>query len=199
MTNIPLDPITTGNSALLLIDYQPAMLRGVGSNDRARLINSTIAAAKAAKILDVPVVLSSILTSRNGEFLPSIASLDPDATVYERKVPGFDALEDESFAAAVEAAGRRKLVVAGLWTSMCMALTALHGLAQGYEMYGLMDAVGDASVEAHDYGVQRMLQAGVVPTTWMPLVSEWMHDWTHPKAEQLHSEVYEIYDPALAE
>lgn len=199
MAAIPLDPITADNSALILIDYQPTMLQGVASGDRAQMINATLAATTAAAILGVPVVLSSIATSRNGDFLPSIAGLVPGAPIHERGVPGFDALEDGTFAAAVKATDRRKLVVAGLWTSMCMAFTAAHALIDGYEVYGLMDAAGDASVEAHEYGMQRMLQFGVVPTTWMPLVSEWMHDWSNPKAERLRSEVYGAFEPVLAE
>lgn len=195
---VPLDLITADNSALALIDYQPAMLQGVGSNDRTTLMNATIAATKAAAILEVPVVFSSIYTKGNGEFFPSIADVVPDSKIYQRSVPGFDALEDGPFAAALKTTGRRKVIVAGLWTSMCFAYTALHALRDGYEAYGLMDAAGDASVEAHRYGIDRMVQAGVVPTTWMPLVSEWMHDWANPKAGQLSTEVYGAYDPLLA-
>lgn len=198
MTAIPLDPITADNSALLLIDYQPTMLQGVESGDRASMMNATAATAKAAAILGVPVALSSIWNDGNGKFLPSIAEVFPDAKIHERAVPGFDALEDETYAMAVRDTGRRKLVVSGLWTSMCMTFTTLHALADGYEVYGLIDAAGDASAEAHEYGVQRMLQAGVVPITWMPLVSEWMHDWSNPKADRLKSDVYGAYSPLLA-
>lgn len=199
MRSVPLDPITTDNSVLLLIDYQPTMLQGVESGDRARLMNATLAVTKAAAILKVPVVLTSVFTSGNGEFLPSITSLLPEVTVHERSVPGFDALEDETVAAAVKATGRQKLLVAGLWTSMCMAFTSLHGLGDDYEVYGLIDAAGDASIDAHEYGVERMLQAGVVPTTWMPLVSEWMHDWSNSNVERLKRDVFGAYNPLLAE
>ena len=73
---------------------------------------------------------------------------------------------------------------------MRFAYTALHGLREGFQVYGLIDAAGDATLDAHTYGVQRILQAGVVPTTWMPLVSEWMHDWPNPKGDELRKEVY---------
>jgi isochorismate hydrolase len=118
--------------------------------------------------------------------------------VLERSGQSFDALEDDAVSAAVKATGRKKLIVSGLWTSMCFAFTALHGVQDGYEVYGLIDAAGDATVDAHLYGQQRMYQAGVVPITWMPLVSHWMHDWTNPKAGDLKAEVFGAYDAILA-
>jgi nicotinamidase-related amidase len=86
--------------------------------------------------------------------------------------------------------GRRKVVLAGLWTSMCFAFTAIQGVRQGYEVYGLIDAAGDSTPEAHKFGIKRMLQVGVVPLTLEALVSEWMHDWNNPKADDFIKEVY---------
>ena len=74
------------------------------------------------------------------------------------------------------------MVISGLWTSMCFAYTALHAIREGYEVYGLMDAAGDSTPDAHRYGIERMLQAGVIPITTEALVSEWMHDWGNPKS-----------------
>lgn len=173
------------------------MFKGVGSGDRNGIANSAIAAAKAAKILNVPTVLTSIWPGGNGEFIKDITDLFPGQEVITRKVPGFDAFEDDRVLQAVKKTGRKKLVVSGLWTSMCFAYTALHGLLEGFDVYGLIDAGGDASPEAHNYAIQRMLQAGVVPLTWMPLVSEWMHDWANPKADELKKEVYGRYDVVL--
>jgi nicotinamidase-related amidase len=85
------------------------------------------------------------------------------------------------------------VVVSGLWTSMCFTCTALHALKEGYEVYGLMDAAGDSTAEAHQFGIERMLQAGVIPITLESLVSEWMHDWANPKAGELVKEVYTRY------
>jgi len=192
-----LELLTAHNSVLLLVDYQPTMFKGVGSGDRNGIANSAIAAAKAAKILNVPTVLTSIWPEGNGEFIKDITDLFPGQEVIARKVPGFDAFEDERVLQAVKKTGRKKLVVSGLWTSMCFAYTALHGLREGFDVYGLIDAGGDASPEAHTYAIQRMLQAGVVPLTWMPLVSEWMHDWANPKADELKKEVYGRYDVVL--
>jgi nicotinamidase-related amidase len=109
-------------------------------------------------------------------------------------VPGFDALEDEKVAAALKKTGRKKVVLSGLWTSMCFAFTAIHAVREGFDVYGLIDASGDASDDAHEYGVERMLQVGVVPVTLLQVVSEWMHDWTNPKADALVKEVYSKYD-----
>jgi nicotinamidase-related amidase len=193
-----LEMLTAQNSVLLLVDYQPTMFKGVASGDRNAISNSAVAAAKAAKILEVPTVLTSIWPGGNGEFIKEITDLFPGQEVIARKMPGFDAFEDERVLQAVKKTGRKKLVVSGLWTSMCFAYTAIHGLREGFDVYGLIDAGGDASPEAHTYGIQRMLQVGVVPITWMPLVSEWMHDWANPKAEELKKDVYGRYDVVLS-
>lgn len=141
------------------------MFNGVGSGDRTLIKNSAVAAAKAASILNVPTILTSIYPEGNGKFIKEITDLFPKLKVISRKVIGFDALEDEAVLAAVEATGHKKLVVSGLWTSMCFAFTALHALREGMDVYGLMDAAGDATCDAHKYGIQRMTQAGVIPIT----------------------------------
>jgi nicotinamidase-related amidase len=188
-----LELLTDKNSALVLVDYQPTMFRSVSSGDKVIIKNAAIGAAKAASILEIPVVLSAINPKSNGEFIPEIATLFPNVTVFARKIPSFDAFEDEQTWNAFKKTGRKKMVVSGLWTSMCFAYTALHALREGYEVYGLIDAAGDSTVDAHKYGVKRMLQAGVVPITLETLVSEWMHDWNNPKAGELVKEVYSKY------
>lgn len=198
MTKAILDPITVDNSVVLLVDYQRAMVAGVGSGDRDAISTSVVATAKAARILGVPVVMSSIWEEGNGAFIGQVTSQFPGQKVLERPTSSFDALEQDTVLAAVEATGRKKLIVSGLWTSMCFAFTALHGLEAGYEVYGLIDAAGDATVDAHNYGQQRMYQAGVVPLTWMPLVSHWMHDWGNPAANELKAEVFGAHDMVLA-
>jgi nicotinamidase-related amidase len=188
-----LELLTDKNSVLALVDYQAAMFKGVASGDKTIIKNAAIGAAKAASILGIPVVLSSINPKFNGEFIPEITSLFPGQEVFARKIPSFDAFEDERNWNAVNRTGRKKLVVSGLWTSMCFAYTALHALKEGLEVYGLIDAAGDSTPAAHKYGVKRMLQAGVIPITLESLVSEWMHDWGNPKAGELVKEVYSKY------
>ena len=188
-----LELLSDKNSALVLVDYQPTMYAGVASGDKTIIRNAAYCAAKAASILGVPVVLSAINPQSNGNFLAEITNLFPGQQVYARTVPSFDAFEDEKTWNAFRKTGRKKMVVSGLWTSMCFAYTALHGIREGYEVYGLMDAGGDSTPDAHRYGIERMLQTGVVPITVESLVSEWMHDWTNPKAGELVKEVYSRY------
>jgi nicotinamidase-related amidase len=188
-----LELLTHKNSILVLVDYQPSMFKSISSGDKTIIKSAAIGAAKAASILGIPVVLSSINPKFLGDFVPEIAGLFPGQEVFARKVPSFDAFEDEGTWNAVKKTGKKKLVVSGLWTSMCFAYTALHGLKEGYEVYGLMDAADDSTSDAHKYGIKRMLQAGVVPITLESLVSEWMHDWNNPKSGELTKEVYSKY------
>lgn len=197
MKNEKLELLSAKNSVLLLVDYQPAMFRGVGSGSRTIIKNAAVGAAKAAKILDVPVILSVITPKYNGDIIKEISDIFPGQTVFDRKMPSFDVLEDEAILKALKATGRKKVVISGLWTSMCFAYTAMHAIKEGYEVYGLMDSAGDASKQAHKYGIKRMLQVGVVPITLLSLVSEWMHDWGNPKSGELVKEVYSKFEAML--
>ena len=188
-----LELLTDRNSVLVLVDYQSGMFKGVASGDKTIIKNAAICAAKAAGILGIPVVLSAINPEKLGKFIPEITQLFPGQEAFGRKIPSFDAFEDERTWNAFKKTGRRKLVVSGLWTSMCFTYTALHALREGYEVYGLMDAAGDSTRDAHRFGIERMLQAGVIPITLESLVSEWMHDWANPKAGELVKEVYTRY------
>ncbi len=191
--NGKLEFLTDKNSALVLVDYQPSMFRSISSGDKTIIKSAAVCAAKAAKILGVPVVLSSINPKLNGEFIPEITQIFPNQEVYARKVPSFDAFEDEKTWEAFKRTGKNKMVISGLWTSMCFAYSAIHAIREEYEVYGLIDAAGDSTIDAHKYGVKRMLQVGVVPLTLEALVSEWMHDWNNPKAGELVAEVYSKY------
>ncbi len=197
MKDTKLDLLTDANSMLLLVDYQPAMFRGVGSGDRTIIKEVAVGAAKAASILKIPVFLSSINPKLNGDVIPEITKIFSNPKIFARKVPSFDAFEDEPLLKEIKKTGKKKIIISGLWTSMCFAFTALHALKEGYDVYGLIDAAGDSVPEAHNYGVKRMLQAGVIPVTLVQLVSEWMHDWTNPKAGDLIKEVYSRYDAML--
>lgn len=191
--NGKLELLSDKNSVLVLVDYQPSMLRSVGSCDKAIIKAAVVGAAKAASILGIPVVLSSINPKSNGEVIPELTSIFPAQEVFARRIPSFDAFEDENTWNAFRKADRKKLVLSGLWTSMCFAYTAIHAIREGYEVYGLIDAAGDSTPDAHYYGVERMLQVGVVPITLECLVSEWMHDWNNSKASELGKEVYSKY------
>ena len=188
-----LELLSAQNSCLVLIDYQASMIKGVASGDKAVIRQAAVGAAKAARILGIPVVLSVINPDDNGKFFPEITKLFPGQKVISRKILSFDAFEDAPVRNAVRRTGRKKMVVSGLWTSMCFAYTALHGLKEGLDVYGLVDAAGDSTPDAHKFGIKRMLQAGVIPITLESLVSEWMHDWENPKSGELVKEVYSKY------
>jgi nicotinamidase-related amidase len=192
-----LELLTDRNSALVLVDYQSAMFKGVASGDKTIIRNAALCAAKAASILGIPVVLSAINPKNLGEFIPEITGLFPGQVAYARKIPSFDAFEDEQTWNAFKQTGRKKVVIGGLWTSMCFAYTTIHAVREGYEVYGLMDAGGDSTVDAHKFGIRRMIQAGIIPITVESLVSEWMHDWNNPKAGELLKEVYSKYGAML--
>jgi nicotinamidase-related amidase len=188
-----LELLSAKNSFLILVDYQASMFRGIASGDKSVIKQAAMGAAKAASILRIPVVLSAIHPQSNGEFIPEIASLFPGQKIFSRKILSFDAFEDGATWNAVKKTKKKKMVLSGLWTSMCFAYTALHGLKNGFNVYGLMDAAGDSTPAAHKYGIERMLQAGVIPITLESLVSEWMHDWGNPRSGDLVKAVYSKY------
>jgi nicotinamidase-related amidase len=196
-----IQPLKAENSVLLIIDYQPQMLLGVESHDRTLIRNNVTALARGAKLLSVPTVLTSIgQDGFSGKFFPELLEIFPDIKLIDRtKMPSFDALDDSLVLDAVKKTGRKQLLVTGLWTSMCFAHSALHGLREGFQVYGVMDTAGSESLDAHNIAVNRMIQAGVVPVTWMQVVAEWLHDWAHPRGgdvAKLYGEYNAFFDKA---
>jgi nicotinamidase-related amidase len=186
--------LEASNSVLLLVDYQARMFCGAISHDPTYVKNNVMALAKGAEILGIPTILTTIGAKNNGAFLPEIVEMFPNSPVIDRKVPSFDAFEDKEVLDAVKKSGRKQLVISGLWTSMCMAITALRGLREGFDVFGVMDTAASESLDAHNMAVQRMIQAGIVPCTWMQTVSEWMHSWQNSKAGELYTKVYRAYN-----
>ncbi|MDH4568941.1 hydrolase [Pseudomonas sp. BN414] len=165
------------NSALILIDHQPQMAFGVQSIDRQQLKNNTVGLAKSAKIFNVPTILTSVETeSFSGYIWPELLSVFPDQQPIERT--SMNSWEDEKFVAAVKATGRKKLIMAALWTEVCLTFPALEAMEAGYEVYIVTDASGGTSQEAHDMAVQRMIQAGAIPVTWQQVLLEYQRDWS---------------------
>ncbi|MFH8491006.1 hydrolase [Streptomyces longisporoflavus] len=170
------DLLTPDNCAVLFVDHQPQMFFAAGSGDRSSVINSTVGLAKAAKVFDVPVVLSTVAAeSFSGPLLPQLAAVFPDQKIIDRT--SMNAWEDVAFVEAVKATGRKKLVIAGLWTEVCVVLPALSALSQGYEVYVVTDASAGVSPQAHEHAVQRMIQVGAVPVTWVQVLLELQRDW----------------------
>ena len=188
MTSAPVrDPlsdhlITPENSAFLLIDYQPQQLVAVQSMDRALLVKNAVSTVRTIKTCGVPVVHSTVnvASGRGQPTLPELAELLADDKPLDRTT--VNSWEDIEFLAAVRATGRRKLIICALWTEVCMAFAALDALREGYEVYPVVDAIGGTSPEAHRAGLDRVMQAGGQPISWVSLAGELLRDWARPEA-----------------
>ena len=182
MTSAPVrDPladhlITPQNSALLLIDYQPAQVASVRSMDHELLVKNAVSAVRTIKAFGVPVVHSTVnVAAGQGPTIPELAELLEDDKPLDRTT--VNSWEDAEFLAAVRATGRRKLIFCALWTEVCLAFTALDALREGYEAYPVVDAIGGTSPEAHRAGLDRVVQAGGQPISWVSLACELQRDW----------------------
>jgi len=164
--------ITPKNSALVVIDYQPSQLAGVRSMDRDLLLENVVSTVKIAKVFGLPIVHSTInvATGRGKPTLPPLAELLADNPPIDRTTT--NAWEDTEFLNAVRATGRRKLIICALWTEICMAFPALDAMREGFEVYPVVDAIGGTSVEAHRAGLDRVVQAGGKPVSWVALAVE---------------------------
>ena len=167
--------LTPDNCALILIDHQPFQVAGLRSHDPASMVNNVVGLAKAAKAFGVPTLLTTVLEARGGYLLKPLQDVFPNQKPIDRTF--INAWEDPRVVAWVEQAGRKKLVMAALWTEICLAMPAIQALGEGYEVYIVTDASGGVSVEAHEMAIQRMVQAGAVPITWMVLGAELQRDW----------------------
>ncbi len=139
------------------------------------LIDHQIGLAKFAKAFKVPVVLTTVLEARGGKIIKGLQDVFPDQKPVDRTY--INAWQDKRIVDLVKATGRRKLILAALWTEMCLAMPTIHALGEGYDVYIVTDASGGVSAEAHDMAVRRMVQAGAVPITWIGLSGEWQRDW----------------------
>ena len=169
--------ITPQNSALIVIDYQPAQVGAVRSMDRDLLLKNIVSTVKLARLFSVPIVHSTV-NVKSGRGKPTVeplAELLKDNPPVDRTTT--NAWEDATFVGAVRATGRRKLILCALWTEICMAFPALDALREGYEVYPVVDAIGGTSLEAHRAGLERVLQAGAQPISWVSLASELQRDW----------------------
>ena len=176
------------NSAVIFIDHQPQMTFGVANIDRQTLFNNVLLLAKAARIFRVPTILTTVETkSFSGNMWPQLLDLFPDQAPIERT--SMNSWEDDKFVAAVQAAGRKKLVMAALWTEVCLAFPALDAIKAGYEVYAVEDASGGTSVAAHNAAMRRIEQAGAVPVTSLQVLLEFQRDWAH---KETYNEVIEV-------
>ena len=190
--------LTPDNAALVVIDYQPEQVGTVGSLGHDELMLNMTAVARAADAYQLPVVLSTVgveLGANSGtiaelrDALPATGEIDRTT---------LNSWEDPDFRAAVQATGRRKIIMTGLWTEVCVAFPTLDMLREGYEIYPVADAIGGVSRDAHDNAMQRMLQAGAQPVTAISLAAELQRDWGRANADHLRA-ILRWYFPQLQE
>ena len=178
MRNYPhvlLDPEQT---VLLIIDHQPQMYFGVENESRRVIQNNTVGLAKAAKLFDVPCILTTVAADTfSGKLYSKLQELYPQITPIDRN--SINSWEDENVKKAVMATGRKKIVLAGLWTEACITFPALCMKYEGYDVYVATDACGGATKDAHDMAILRMSQIGVVPMNWMQVTLEWQRSWSN--------------------
>ncbi|THC43300.1 hydrolase [Massilia sp. Mn16-1_5] len=177
MNSPKLEVLTPHNSQLIIIDHQPQMAFGVQSIDRQTLKNNVVGLAKAAKAFGIPTIITTVETdSFSGKTYPEILDVFPDHVILERT--SMNSWDDQKVRDALAKNGKKKIIVAGLWTEVCNTTFALSAMLEGdYEIYMVADASGGTSKDAHDFAMQRMVQAGVVPVTWQQVLLEWQRDW----------------------
>src|SRR5258705_1117146 len=167
--------LTPHNCALILIDHQPFQFAGLRSHDTQTIINNVVGLTKAAKIFNVPTLFTTVVEKQGGYLIKQLQEIFPDQKPIDRTF--INTWEDERVVDWVKNTGRKKIVIAALWTEICLAMPAIQAAGEGYEVYIVTDASGGVSLEAHEMAVQRMIQAGAVPMTWMVLASELQRDW----------------------
>jgi nicotinamidase-related amidase len=163
------------DSILVLIDHQPYQFANLHSHEPTMVINNVIGLAKTAKVFDVPTILTSVLVERGGYIIQGLRDVFPEQAPIDRTY--INIWEDENVTRLVRNSGRKQLILAALYTEICLAMPAIHALGEGYDVFIVTDASGGVSLEAHEMAVRRMVAAGAVPITWMAILGEWQRDW----------------------
>ncbi|HEX4573768.1 MAG TPA: hydrolase [Gemmatimonadales bacterium] len=175
-TRVGLDALLTpDNCVLLLIDHQPSQLANVNSHEPTMVVNNVTGLARTAKTFGVPTILTTIGANRGGAIIKQLQAVFPDQKPIDRSF--INAWEDRRVVEAVKRTGRKKLVIAALWSEMCLAQPAIHAMGDGYDVYAVTDASGGVSAEAHDMAIRRLVAAGVQPITWLGMAGELQRDW----------------------
>jgi nicotinamidase-related amidase len=167
--------LTPENCVFLLIDHQPFQLANVNSHEPTMVINNVTGLAKTAKAFGIPTILTTVNEDRGGAIFKQVQAIFPDQKPINRTF--INSWEDRRVAEAVKRTGRKKLVIAALWTEMCLAMPAIHAMGDGYDVYVVTDASGGVTPEAHDMAIRRLVAAGAQPITWLGLAGELQRDW----------------------
>jgi nicotinamidase-related amidase len=173
--------LTPQDSVLLLIDHQGFQFANLHSHEPQLVVNNVVGLAKTAKLFGVPTILTTVLEERGGHIIKGLQNVFPEQKPINRTF--INAWQDARLVDVVKKTGRKKLVIAALWTEVCLAMPAIQAQGEGYEVYAVSDASGGVSVEAHAMGMERMIQAGITPITWLAVLCEWQRDWA--RAEKL--------------
>lgn len=183
--------LTPEDCAMVIVDAQAGLAFATGSADRQTIRGNLVALAQTARAFAIPVIVSTSATKvYSGPLLPVLRAALPDVVPIERR--NMNLWEDDAARAAVTATGRRTLIVAGLLTEACVSFPVLSALAEGYAVRVVTDACGGLTPLSHDAAVQRLVQAGAVPTSWLQLLLELQRDWTrHETYEAARSIVVE--------
>ena len=177
--------LTSNNAALLLIDHQVGLFTGVRDIPIAELKHNVVALAKAARVLGVPVIVTATSPEMWGPVIPELTEALLGVPIIARTT--VNAFDDARFAKAVEATGRKKLIIAGVSTEVCLALPAIHATGLGYDAYAVIDASGTFSETKRITGLLRMVQAGVIVTDYATVAVEMLKDNASPKAGDLYA------------
>jgi nicotinamidase-related amidase len=167
--------LTPDNCVVLLIDHQPFQLANVNSHEPTMVINNVTGLAKTAKAYGIPTILTSVNGERGGKIFSQVQAVFPDQKPIDRTF--INAWEDRRVVEAVKKTGRKKLVIAALWSEMCLAMPAIQAMGEGYDVYVVTDASGGVSPEAHDMAIRRLVAAGAQPITWIGMAGELQRDW----------------------
>ena len=162
--------ITPEELVLVLIDHQPFQFANLHSHEPTMIVNNVIALAKTAKAFGVPTILTTVLEERGGLLIQGLQDVFPEQKPINRTF--INTWEDARVVDAVKKTGRKKVIMAALWTEICLAMPAIQAAGEGYEVYAVTDASGGVSIEAHDMAVRRMVMAGVVPMNWLAVAGE---------------------------
>jgi len=175
------------DSILVLIDHQAYQMANLNSHEPQMVINNTVGLAKSARAFKVPTILTTVIADRGGKLFKQIADVFPGQEIIDRTF--INTWEDAKVVDAVKETGRKQLIIAGLWTEVCVAMPAIQALGEGWDVTVVTDACGGVSVESHQVGIQRMIAAGANVMTWMAVAAEWQRDWAREESAAAISEV----------
>src|SRR5712692_3624226 len=177
------------DSILVLIDHQPYQFANLNSHEPTMIVNNVIGLAKTAKVFDVPTILTTVIQERGGYLIKGLQDVFPEQKPIDRTF--INTWEDPKVTDIVKKSGRKQLVLAALYTEICLAMPAIQALGEGYDVFIVTDASGGVTAEAHEMAVRRMVAAGAVPINWLAVLGEWQRDWARETAAGVASVLLE--------